>query len=349
MRAVLRISIGAVLLGGIAAGFAFTSGRWPSELAWPFYLALIGVTVAGGAAITTTRGRSQIVVGGLTTCAIAGAWVARGRLIAGTDILSTFEALLNAFVVPSSFLPLWWPIPAALVFLTIALLAGDRGDAASLGQNTVRWGEPSTLPISPLHHASAAAVLGIVGTLFAGLTFFQKLVIVAPVFEELLKFGVALLISTILATRGLVGRFSLGLLVGLAFGVTEHFVTYASEPDILYLSRATFHACAAATSMTVYHVLANSVHVETRWGATIFSTVIHAANNLFAVVYGIALAVFGEFGFAPPTPPIGIVLGVALLGGNIVVLRHSARVRAAADQAVAGTRPAENLAVAHDL
>lgn len=348
MRATLRIGLGLILLGGIAAGYMFASARWPATFVWPFYLALLSIVVAAGAVLAGAAGGWRVALGGVVGAVVSAVWASALVISDWPDFPAVIGRAMSALVVPETFLPRWWPIVPAFAFMAVAVAFSGRSDFTIAGREA-RGGELRSLPASPLHHASAAVAIGLAGTLFAGLTFFQKLVIVAPVFEELLKFGVALLLAGVLAVRGLPGRFALGLLSGLAFGVTEHFVTYSSEPDILYLSRVVFHASAAAASMSLYHVLVDSHRVETRWVATVFSTVVHAANNLFALVYGIALSVLGGMGFAPPIPPIGIALGCVLIGGSIIILREAERVRSAAESAIQLRTPSTNPAAAHDL
>lgn len=142
--------------------------------------------------------------------------------------------------------------------------------------------------------------------LTAGL--FYHLIIVAPIFEELFKFGLALTVASLLRLRAPLLRFAAGVLSGSAFGVLEHFVSYSTEPALLFADRVLFHSGATALSMVAFTVLESYPDPAVRWVATVPATLVHAANNLAAVLVAllavavpvptVALAAFALFGIS---------------------------------------------------
>ena len=126
-----------------------------------------------------------------------------------------------------------------------------------------------------------------------------QLVIGAPVFEETFKFGLAMLLVAWLPARGALRipaialRCVSGLAVGAGFGWMEHHLTYASEDQVTYWGRITFHALTTALSMLAYSVLEPAAEVRTRWLSTVPATFVHYLNNGFGVVFVLLAAPFG--------------------------------------------------------
>jgi len=164
---------------------------------------------------------------------------------------------------------------------------------------------------TPLRYATILFLAGWTGILFqAG--FFQQVVFGAPVFEELAKFGPALILVTLLGVRSNWVRLPLAWLSGAAFGVMEHSVTYAQEPIWVFVERVLFHAGATGLSMLVYGALEGIADVRARWGATLPATLLHWAFNFGAVVLGFASLLVGD------TEPAGN--GYAVLITVIVII-----------------------------
>ena len=158
---------------------------------------------------------------------------------------------------------------------------------------------PAEVPVAvraaatPMRFAVVVFLVGWAGILFqAGL--FQQIVFGAPVFEELAKLGPALIVALLLGARTLWVRVPLALASGAAFGVMEHYVTYATEDLTTYVGRIAFHAVAPALSMLVYTALESYPDVRARWAATIPATLFHWANNFAAILFGIG-SIFAPF------------------------------------------------------
>lgn len=165
-------------------------------------------------------------------------------------------------------------------------------------------------------HVRFALVLFLVG--WAGILFqagfLQQVVFGAPVFEELAKFGPPLLVVALLRARSLWIRLPLAWASGAAFGVMEHFVTYADESLAGYAERVLFHAASPGVSMLVYGAFESMQDVRARWIATIPATLVHWANNFLAVVIG-----FGTLFVRLPTDPASIAIGSILSAGMLAI------------------------------
>lgn len=161
---------------------------------------------------------------------------------------------------------------------------------------------------TPLRFAVLLFLAGWVGILFQR-SLFQQIVFGAPVFEEIAKFGPALLVATLLRARSAWVRLPLAWLSGGAFGVMEHYVTYVEEPLWVYVERVVFHATSTGLSMLVYAALEGLPDFRARWGATLPATLLHWAFNFGGVLLG-----FGGL-FLP--------LGDAISGGYAVLITGS--------------------------
>src|SRR5438067_1120983 len=123
----------------------------------------------------------------------------------------------------------------------------------------------------------------------------RQIVVGAPVFEEMAKFGLALAVVGLLGARHVVARLPFAWLSGLGFGVLEHFLSYGQEAWYELGVRAAFHAGSCGLSMAVYAILEGATDVRARWGATIPSSLLHWANNFAALVVGLASLVARGF------------------------------------------------------
>lgn len=109
-----------------------------------------------------------------------------------------------------------------------------------------------------------------------------QIVLGAPIFEEFLKFGLAMLIA--IPLRAMALRLPVAFAVGAGFGVLEHYVTYPDESTVQFYGRIAFHGGATALSLIAYHAVAVLPDVRSRFLATLPATLIHFANNFLAVL-----------------------------------------------------------------
>lgn len=130
--------------------------------------------------------------------------------------------------------------------------------------------------------------------------FLLQVVLGAPIFEEFLKFGLALLLALIvLALLGAFAGHGLGrwrhrawllltlpvaLTVGAGFGILEHAVSYSSEDDGSRWWRIAFHATSTGLSMATFYAVATWRDPRVRWFAPLPAVVLHYANNVSAVL-----------------------------------------------------------------
>lgn len=141
--------------------------------------------------------------------------------------------------------------------------------------------------LTPLRFGFVLFAVGWAGILFQA-SLLQQIVFGAPVFEEMAKFGPALVVAAVLGLRSLWFRMPLAWISGGAFGVFEHFTTYSDEDVYLHLGRVVFHGAAAGLSMAFYQVFEDAGDVRTRWASTVVPTLFHWANNFGAVVFSFA-------------------------------------------------------------
>ena len=148
--------------------------------------------------------------------------------------------------------------------------------------------------LTPLRFALLLFAVGWAGILFQT-GFLRQVVFGAPVFEELAKLGLALVPVAAFRIRNAWVRLALGWLSGAAFGVFEHYSTYADEDVYLHAGRVAFHGGTAGLSMAFYHAFEDMDDVRTRWASTVLSTLLHWANNFGAVVLAFAAIPFPVF------------------------------------------------------
>lgn len=139
--------------------------------------------------------------------------------------------------------------------------------------------------LTPLRFSLILFLVGWSGILFQR-SFLRQIVFGAPVFEEMAKAGLALLLVALLRLPWLPVRVLLGLASGAAFGVFEHWITYAEEDAWSYANRIVFHAATGGLSLAFYSAFDAMGDVRTRWASTVVPTLLHWANNFAALMLG---------------------------------------------------------------
>lgn len=202
------------------------------------------------------------------------------------DIRSVFqEEILDPTL--QSFLPQWWLMP----------IIGFAGVLILIGALT-RWGYEQyatprqiiKLSNSPVYFGLFTTLLGLWAVLFVGIGL-QRVIIIAPIFEEFLKFGIALTIGSALFGRSFCARVGIALVIGMLFGLVEHAVTYATEPDIVYVFRTVFHSITTMLSVGLYTRFEQTGYESLLWYAPIISITFHFLHNLFVVISGLILLI----------------------------------------------------------
>lgn len=185
--------------------------------------------------------------------------------------------------------------------------------------------------LDPRRQAAVFALAGFMGVFVEQANVLFQIVVGAPVFEELFKFGVALGVVSLLRVPGRVPRFLLAALVGAGFGGLEHAVTYPDEATAALRFRIGFHAATPALSMAVYDAVASLENHRTRWAATLPATAVHWLNNFVAVLLGFASVAAGDIVegpalvFAQIVAATTIVLAVLALAAPGLVRRGISR------------------------
>lgn len=192
----------------------------------------------------------------------------------------------------------------AIVGITGATKEGHRGID---GPRFFRHEDPVSKPhflhrvaAQPWKFAAVVFGFGFFAVFIRQANIFFQIILGAPIFEEMVKFGLALLISTaILWLMGggrlrswenpwwLAIRLPAALAVGAGFGFMEHYTTYAEEPLSSYFWRVMFHALATATSMIAFQAVLPSRDLRVRWLAMAPSIFLHYVNNYGAVMLGV--------------------------------------------------------------
>lgn len=237
-------------------------------------------------------------------------WSIRGEIVLH-DIQPVFQDRVTDPTF-KTFLPEWWLVPI-LVFGGSLVLVGAL----------TRWGDGTyptprqiiKLPLSPIFFGLFTTFLGLWAVLFVGIGL-QRAIIIAPIFEEFLKFGIALIIGSAMFGRSLWARVGIALVVGMLFGLTEHAVSYASEPDTVYVFRTIFHSTSTMLSVGLYTRLEQSGSVSLLWYAPIVPIIFHFLYNLFVVASTmILLIIFDQELVVLPIAygSIAIVIMLALL------------------------------------
>lgn len=180
----------------------------------------------------------------------------------------------------NDFLPEWWIVgillPAGLLILVGSILDQDYRPYPK--PNDIR-----EIARSPAYFGVTCTFFGLWAVLFVGVSI-QRIIIIAPLFEELLKFGVAILVGSVLFDRSLLARTGVAVVVGSLFGLIEHSSTYPMEPDTVYLFRTLFHASSTVLSVGVYTLFESRGEERLQWLSTAYGTLIHFFYNTFAVL-----------------------------------------------------------------
>jgi hypothetical protein len=128
--------------------------------------------------------------------------------------------------------------------------------------------------------------------------FLRALALFAPLFEELTKFGLALLLVSWIPGRPLqviVPRVFAGWAVGAGFGWSEHHLAqYIDEGFWGLVARMGFHGLAAGLSMATFTLFQDARRPGLRWYSTCGSSTCHWFVNAFAIPVGLVAAAVGE-------------------------------------------------------
>ncbi|MEA3190534.1 MAG: hypothetical protein QOD77_1116 [Thermoplasmata archaeon] len=159
-----------------------------------------------------------------------------------------------------------------------------------------------------------------------------QIVLGAPIFEELLKAGLTLLLvgGWTRGVWGLAVRLVAGFAVGGGFGVLEHYFSYWDEPDAMLWFRVVFHGASTTLSMLTLHVLSASRRPVVRWLATAPSTAVHYLHNTSAVLLLLLGASSGR-DFAVLDLILLFLSPGLLLAGHLMVPASADPLRAAAE------------------
>jgi hypothetical protein len=161
---------------------------------------------------------------------------------------------------------------------------------------------------SPVYFGAVCAFFGLWAVLLVGIGL-QRVMVIAPVFEELLKFGVALLVGSSLFGRSLVARVGVAIVVGSLFGIIEHATTYPLEADGVYLLRTVFHAATTVLSVVSYTVFERQEETVLQWITPVYSMLIHFFYNTFATL----TTVLQVFLFGSDDVTVTLVYGAAAI------------------------------------
>lgn len=178
------------------------------------------------------------------------------------------------------FLPDWWYSAVLLVALLLVFVG------TVVTRKTRPYPKPTgfrNAAISPVYFGNACAFFGLWAVLFVGIGI-QRVIVIAPIFEELLKFGIAIVVSSVLFDRSTAARVGVAIVVGSLFGVIEHATTYPDEADVIYLYRTAFHATTTAVSVAVYTMFEQAEMDGLLWVSPVFPMLFHFFYNTFSVL-----------------------------------------------------------------
>lgn len=212
------------------------------------------------------------------------------------------------------------PRPDQLVTVLLVLSGVAIFGGSLTKRNFTAYPKPSGLrevASSPLYFGIVCTVFGLWAVLFVGISI-QRVVIIAPIFEELLKFGVALSVGSVLFDRSLPARIGVALVVGSTFGLVEHATTYPMEAETIHLFRTLFHATTTVLSVSVYTAFEAERKYRLQWIAPAYSMILHFFYNTFAVVSTVvSVSIYGS-----PFAVVTLVYGSAavLLAMGLLLL-----------------------------
>lgn len=250
------------ILGTLAAAVGFRYAALYHQFTWP----TVGIVLT-------------VLLGGVTLAlAAVSAFILSDQVLV-EELLAVFEdrTLQRDF---AEFLPDWWYV--AVLGVASALIALGT-ILPSAGGPYPKPAEYRSVATSPAYFGFASAFFGLWAVLFVGIGV-QRVIVIAPIFEELLKFGVALLVGSVLFGRSTAGRVGVALVVGSLFGVIEHTTTYPDEPDSVYLFRTLFHSITTGLSVAVYTTFERNEDWGLAWVSPIFPILIHFFYNTFVVL-----------------------------------------------------------------
>jgi hypothetical protein len=260
----------------------------------------------------------------IASIAIVVGLVVSSRFLINSLTISDFK---DVFHRPSfkfqleSFLPEWWSA-IILILAGIFILVGSI-----LTRDFKPYPKPTefrTVASSPVYFAFVCAFFGLWAVLFVGINI-QRIIIIAPIFEELLKFGIALLIGSTLFGRSQSARIGIAIVVGSSFGLIEHSTTYPTEMDALHVFRTIFHMSTTVLSVSIYTYFESKDEAKLCWIAPAFPIILHFFYNTFAVISGLIIyAVHGS-----EMPVVSLVYGtiaifIAVVFVALAIIRHRA-------------------------
>lgn len=252
----------------------------------------------------------------LTVAFIASSTVTLKAFLSVVSLNELHRVFQHGTVRPGStnFLPEWW-IAALLVLAGGLTLIGSvvTRDFSSYPKPT----EIREIATSPAYFGFTCTFFGLWAVLFVGISI-QRVIIFAPLFEELLKFGVALLVGSTLFGRSLPARIGVALVVGSLFGLVEHATTYPMEADAVYLFRTVFHSMTTILSVSVYTLFESRKADGLLWIAPAYSIMLHFFYNTF-VVLSTVISV-SVFGFQNDYVPLIYGTAVILLTTGLLLL-----------------------------
>lgn len=252
----------------------------------------------------------------LTIAFITSSAVALDTFLAAVSLDELREVLQNGtFRLGSpNLLPEWW-IAGILLLSGVLTLVGSvtTRDLSPYSRPT----EIREIATSPVYFGLVCTFFGLWAVLFVGIAI-QRLIIIAPIFEELLKFGVALLVGSVLFGRSLSGRIGVAVVVGSLFGLVEHATTYPTEADTVYLFRTVFHSVTTILSVSVYTLFESCGEERLQWIAPTSSITLHFFYNTFVVLSAVISILF--FGSQNTTVPLIYGSAVILLATGLLLL-----------------------------
>ncbi len=181
----------------------------------------------------------------------------------------------------------------------IGLEITDEEPAASTWEELPEKEHPlPRLARHPFAYAGILFGLGFFTVFVDQAPFIIQVVLGAPIFEEFVKLGLALILGLVVAAMfgGLSGSerwrhrgwllvmLPIALAVGAGFGIMEHALSYSEEGEFGRIWRIGFHASSTGLSMATLYAVASWRDPRVRWFATLPAIIIHYANNASAVL-----------------------------------------------------------------